>query len=183
MFATSLQEGKLPPDFSATRNESVSVVLHGSVQDETFVAFLERVARQKQQAFHVADLLVLDAVHRGLDIPDDLRNRVTTLLSLGAIERVGRSKLVLARQFYVLKGKPGEYTRRKGLDRETRKQLLIQHIAACAEIGAPLEELAQVLPEASRNELKVLLREIRRDGRAHVRGVKRAARWFGGGGR
>ena len=46
--------------------------------------------------------------------------------------------------------------------------------------GAPFEELAQVLPDATRNELKVLLRELKEAGRAQVRGTTRAARWHSG---
>ena len=93
-----------------------------------------------------------------------------------------RSRLVLSRSFYILKGRPGEYTRRAGLDRNTRKELLLKHIAGSGTTGAPIEELAQVLPDASRNELKVLLRELRKAGRAHTRGMRRAARWHSGGG-
>lgn len=69
-----------------------------------------------------------------------------------------------------------EYTRRAGLDRDTRKEILLKHITRVGEAGAPFEELSQVLPEASRNKLKVLLREIKNAGRAHSRDTTRSAR-------
>ena len=181
MFKACLEEGKLPPDFAGSTPESVSVILNGVVQDEAFVTFLERIATEKQSRFSVMDLVVLDGVHRGVEIPQVMRERLTELVALGAVTRLGRSRLVLARSFYVLKGKPGEYTRRAGLDRNTRKELLIKHIAASGIAGAPIEELAQVLPDANRNELKVQLRELRKAGRAHTRGIRRAARWHVGG--
>lgn len=180
MFMAMLEEGKLPPDFSGSTRDGVTVVLSGTVQDEAFVSFLERLSAERQRRFHVGDLVVLDAIHRGLEVPEPLRGRVAELVAIGAVERVERAKLVLARGFYVLKGKPGEYTRRAGLDRETRKELLLKHITTCGEVGAPFEELAQVLPGANRNELKVLLRELREAGRAHARGTTRAARWHPG---
>jgi ATP-dependent DNA helicase RecG len=180
MFQACLTEGKLPPDFSASTPESVCVVLNGAVQDEAFITFLDRITTEKQSRFSVVDLVVLDAVHRGLPIPEMMRGRLTELVALGAVERLGRSRLVLSRSFYVLKGRSGEYTRRAGLDRNTRKELLLKHIGASGNAGAPIEELAQVLPDASRNELKVLLRELRNAGRAHTRGVRRAARWHAG---
>ncbi|AUX26690.1 hypothetical protein SOCEGT47_072600 [Sorangium cellulosum] len=180
MFAAMLREGKLPPDFTASDDASVSVGLSGVVQDEAFIAFLEKLGEETRRSFHVADLLVLDAVKRGRPVPDPLRGRLSDLVANGAIERVDRTRLVLAKRFYVMKGHPGEYTRRRGLDRETRKELLFQHIQASGEAGAPFEELAQVLPDASRNELKVLLREMREAGRIHARGAKRAARWCPG---
>jgi predicted HTH transcriptional regulator len=180
MFKACLEEGKLPPDFSASAPESVSVVLNGAVQDEAFVTFLERLAAEKQTRFSVADLVALDAIHRGMDVPEAVRDQLTDLVALGAVERISRSKLVLSRSFYQLKGTPGEHTLRTGLDRETRKELLLKHIATTGSDGAPFEELAQVLPAASRNELKVLLRELKEGGRAHTRGTTRGARWHAG---
>ncbi len=177
MFKTAIEEGKLPPDFSSSTPESVNVVLSGTIQDEDFIQFLDHLAAEKQTRFSVADLVVMDAVHRGLEVPEPFRDRLTFLVGLGAVERAGRSRHVLSRGFYVLKGKPGEYTRRADLDRETRKELLLKHIAETGPAGAPFEELAQVLPQASRNEIKVLLRELKDAGRAHARGTTRAARW------
>jgi len=180
MFSAAVSEGKLPPDFSRGDEYLVSVVLHGQVQDEAFLRFLERVAAETQRPLHLDDLLVLDAIHREQDVPSRVKGRAQELLSLGALERVNRKSLVLAKRFYVAKGRPGEYTRRKGLDRETRKALLLRHIRDAGEKGAPLEELAQVLPDASRNELKTLLRELKESSAAHVEGVKRGARWHHG---
>ncbi len=180
MFATAIREGKLPPDFSESDENQVGVILHGTVQDEAFITFLERIAEETQRRFRVRDLFVLDAVHRDRPVPDDLRAHVSELLGAGALEKVERNKLVLSRRFYVLKGQPGEYTRRRGLDRETRKELLFQHVQQSGSPGAPFDELAQVLPGSSRNELKVLLRELKEAGRIHTRGTTRAARWYSG---
>ena len=90
------------------------------------------------------------------------------------------TRLVLSRCLYVIQGRPGEYTRRAGLNREPRKELLLRHIADSADASALFEELSQVLPQASRNELKVLLRELKDAGRAQVKGTTRSARWHVG---
>ena len=177
MFETSVREGKLPPDYNRSDAYHVILRLNGQVQDEAFLRFLDRLGAETQRSFLVDDLLVLDAIHRGVKVPVELKTRVQSLLDLGALERVARNKLVLAKRFYAMKGKAGEYTRRKGLDRDTRKELLKKHIAEASARGAPFDELAQVLPESSRNDLKVLLRELKADGHVHVRGLKRGARW------
>jgi ATP-dependent DNA helicase RecG len=177
MFSAAVSEGKLPPDFSRSDEYLVSVTLHGQVQDEDFLRFLERLGGETQRGLSLDDLIVLDAVHREARLPERVRARIPHLVALGAVERVSKTKLVLSKRFYVSRGRPGEYTRRKGLDRETRKALLVKHIESAGDQGAPLEELSQVLPEASRNELKVLLRELKQEGLAHTRGVKRGARW------
>jgi ATP-dependent DNA helicase RecG len=97
------------------------------------------------------------------------------------IERVGRGRGVrylLSRRFYRFLGQGEVYTRRLGLDRETNKALLLKHIEDSAETGTKLEELQQVLPGLSRNQVQTLLRELKRRGRIRLEGVTRAGRWF-----
>lgn len=63
---------------------------------------------------------------------------VTRLVEMGAIERIGRgrqSRLLLSRRFYSRTGKRGEYTRRRGLDRETNKALLLQRLTSTGAEG------------------------------------------------
>ena len=130
--------------------------------------------------FAVSDLIILDAIHRGVDPPPDAQKRIRGLEEAGALERISRRKLVLSKRFYAFKGKRGEYTRRAGLDRETRKELLLKHIRDNAKSGAPFEDLQQVLPDANRSELKRLLAELRAGNGIHLVGQKRGARWFPG---
>ncbi len=178
MFGAALREGKLPPDFSRSDPYHFSVVLNGKVQDELFLGFLERLSQETQAEIHVEDLLVFDAARRGIPVPLAVRGRVLPLVAMGALEKPGRGKLILSKRFYAYAGKRGEYTRRKGLDRETRKALLLQHIKSRGVSGAPFNELSQVLPQASRNDLKVLLRELKEENRVHSRGTTRAAKWY-----
>lgn len=179
MFSSAVREGKLPPDFGGSDAYQVSVVLHGQVQDERFVGFIERLGNEAQRALSLDDLIALDAVHRDLPIPSRVASRVPVLIEIGAIERVAR-KLLLSRRFYASVGKRGEYTRRRGLDRGASKALLLQHIKTTAAEGSPLAELNQVLPALKPGQVQNLLRELKRDGQAHPIGRTRAARWFPG---
>ena len=43
-----------------------------------------------------------------------------------------------------------------------------------------MEELTQVLPSKSRDQVKRLLQELRLEGRVHARGTRRGARWNAG---
>ena len=72
------------------------------------------------------------------------------------------------------------YTRKRGLDRETNKKLLLRHVEDNQSVGARLEELRQVLPSHSRSQVQVLLRELVKQGALHVHGRTRAARWYPG---
>ena len=101
----------------------------------------------------------------------------------GVVETVGRgrgTKYILSRSLYAAIGSKGAYTRRKGLDRETNKALLLRHVEDNAGSGARMEELMQVLPALPRSQIQVLLRELRADGKVHMVGATRAARWYPG---
>lgn len=181
IYRACIQQGKPLPDFSRTSEHSVWVTLHGQVQDPEFLRFLEAIGSERLATFATEDFLVLDLVHRGQPLPEYLRPRLEPLLDQGVIERIGRGRGVrylLSRRFYRFLGQPGVYTRRRGLDRETNKALLLKHIQDSAAVGATLAELQEVLPGLSRFQIQTLLRELKREGRIRVVGVTKGARWF-----
>jgi len=181
MFEGSIKDGKARPDFAGTDDFQVSVTLTGDVQDPRFLQFLERVGHETLASFTTRDLLVLDCVNCEQPIPEDLHPRVALLLDQGIIERVGRGRgvrYVLSRRFYGFLGKRGAYTRKRGLDRETNKQLLLRHIGDNAEDGSPLRDLLQVQPALTMGHVQSLLRELRREGHIRCVGRTRAARWY-----
>ena len=180
MFEASIREGKLPPDFSRSDGHHVVLRLSGKVQDERFLLFLSRLAAEKQAIFEVEDLVILDAIHRGDPVPSGLRPRIAPLVELGAIERADRKRFVLSKRFYSLAGRPGEYTRQVGLDRDVRMELLFKHIAGGGTAGVAFDELTQVLPGTPPAGIRTLLRDLKLAGRVHVLGRTRAARWAAG---
>jgi len=169
------------PDFARTDDHFVWLTLHGEIQDPEFLRFLEEIGEERTAAFMIEDFLVVDRVHREQSVPDHLRPRIEQLLDQGIIERVGRgrgTRLLLSRRFYRHMGKGGVYTRKRGLDRETNKALVMHHLRDCGEAGCPISELQQVLPAQTRDYLKRLLVELRREERVRLGGQKRAARWY-----
>ncbi len=184
MFEQSISQGKSRPDFTGTDDFHVVVTLNGEVRDPTFVRFMERIGQEAGESFDVHDFLVLDLIHREEPVDDALRPRLGRLVDLGIIERRGRGRAVrhmLSRRFYVLSGKRGSYTRRRGLDWEEHKALLVRHLRDAGEAGSPISELQQVLTSRSREQIRRMLRELRDEGRVQLVGVKRAARWFASG--
>ncbi len=75
-------------------------------------------------------------------------------------------------------GKSATYTRCVGLDRNTNKELLFAHIQKSQQLGAPFYELEQVLPSLTKNQITVLLRQLRDEGKIICRGRAKTARWF-----
>lgn len=183
IFEEAIRRGKLPPDFTGTDGYQVNLTLQGQVQDSAFVLFLEKISKERNVSFSTQDFLILDQVHRGLPVQEKFKPRLSYLVETGVLELTGRgrgARYVLARRFYAMTGRKGVYTRKKGLDRETNKSLLVKHIHDNALVGSKMEEFREVLPSHSRSQIQVLLRELVREDKIHAHGLTRAARWYPG---
>jgi ATP-dependent DNA helicase RecG len=180
MFEECIREGKPVPDFTGTDQYQVAVTLHGTVQDPHFVRYLERIGKERLATFNTHEFLILNLLSRDETIPDQYRERLPYLLDQGVIERISRQKYILSREFYDFSHRRGIYTRKRGLDRETNKALLLKHIEDNQADGSPLQDLLEVLPSLSREQVKTLLRELKAAGKAHTRGATRAGLWYPG---
>lgn len=185
MFESAVRQGKPLPSFEGTSDHEVRLTLDGLVRSPAFVRYMERLGDETLRSFSTHDFLVLDCLHRERPVPDHLKARIPGLIKVGAIESVGRGKgtrYLLSRRLYAALGAKGVYTRKRGLDRETNKALLVKHIEDNRATGSKMEELRQVLPSLARSQIQVLLRELVKDGKVHVQGATRGARWFPGAG-
>ena len=183
MFELSIQESKPTPDFAGTDQYQVVLNLNGEVQDPRFLQFLEKVGRETLELFSTADFLLLDHIHREHRVPDQFQNHLQSLVEKGVVERFGRGrgvKYILSRRYYKMVDEKGAYTRKKGLDRETNKALLLKHIKENRGSGSRLKELMQVLPALTMPQVQTLLRELKSEGEIHKVGSTRAALWYPG---
>ena len=183
MFESAIRQGKALPSFAGTSAHEVRLTLHGAMTSPAFVRFIERLGEEKLKSFSTYDFLVLDYLRRDQAVPDHLKVCLPGLVAAGAVESIGRGRGVrylLARSLYAALGGKGVYTRKKGLDRETNKALLLKHIQDNAATGSQMDEFRQVLPALVRSQIQVLLRELRKDQRVHKVGNTKAARWFPG---
>ncbi len=183
LFRTSVLESKPLPDYHRSDDYEVNLVLAGGIQDEQFLRFLERVGEERLASFSTDDFLLLDAVHNERVLTDHLRRHIPALVEHGVIETKGRgrgARYILSERFYKFAGRPGTYTRRKGLDKETNKLLLLGHIERNKSDGSPLRDLQDVIPSESKHAIQYLLREMRKAGGIHPIGKTRGARWYPG---
>jgi ATP-dependent DNA helicase RecG len=179
MFEQCARESKIPPDFSWTDDYQVFLTLNGKVQDPQFLRFLEKIGRERQVSFDSTDFILLDLINREQKLPQWAKDQVSVLIKSGAVERVAR-KYILSRKFYEFMGKKGVYTRKRGLDRETNKQLLLKHIKDNKNQGSQFRDLKEVLPSLSRDQVKKILAEMKRGKMICVVGKTSAARWYPG---
>ncbi len=120
-------------------------------------------------------------IHRERRVPDQLQNRLQSLVEKGVVERFGRGrgvKYILSRRYYKMIDKKGAYTRKKGLDRETNKALLLKHIEGNRDSGSRLKELMQVLPSLSKDQVQKLVAELKKEGIIYKIGATKAALWY-----
>jgi ATP-dependent DNA helicase RecG len=180
IYRNLIEEGKPVPDFAGTDAYQVSVTLHGEVQNPQFLRFLERVGQEQQASFETADLIVLDRLQREEPVPDPLKPRIHHLLQQGIVERIGRGRgvrYILSKRFYSFLGRSGRYTRAKGLDRNTHKELLLRHIRESEPAGAKMADLQEVLNSLSRRQVQGLVNELREEERVLLVGSNRGGRW------
>ena len=181
MYELCIQESKSTPDFTGSDQYQILLNLDGKVQDPRFLQFLEKVGKETLKLFSTADFLLLDHIHRESKIPEHLKKRLQSLVEMGIVERFGRGrgmKYVLSRRYYQMTGEKGTYTRKKGLDRETNKALLLKHIRENRKTGSRLKELMQVLPALSMPQVQTLLRELKSEGKIYLVGKTRSALWY-----
>jgi ATP-dependent DNA helicase RecG len=178
MFEECIRESKAHPDFTGSDEYQVSVALLGDVQDPRFLRFLEQVSKETQASFSMQDLLVLDWLHREEAVPQEFRDRLTILREQGVVEIVGRgrgTRYILSRRLYGFLDKKGVYTRKRGLDRETNKALLLKHLDNFGKAG--IKEFEEALPGLTRRQIHSLLQGLREVGLIRRVGEKRGSLW------
>jgi len=178
IYESCIRQSKSQPDFRGTDNYQVMMTLNGVVKDPKFIQFFEKVSRVTQITFSTDDFLVADLVHRDQPVPERLQEALKKLLDRGVLERAGRKKLILSRKFYEYLGKKGTYTRKKGLDKEECKALLLKHIRTNKTKGCEKKELLEVLPSKSLSQVSQYLSELRKEGKVDFTGNTKGAKWF-----
>jgi ATP-dependent DNA helicase RecG len=178
IFTLCVKESKPLPDFTHTDDHQVSVTLNGIVQDPAFLRFLSKVGDERQRSFSVEDFLVLDLLRREQPVPDQLTPRLPALRDAGVVELLSRgrgTRYILSKKFYDFSGKRGSYTRKRGLDRETNKELIVQHLKHHRQ--GTILEFEEVLPALTRYQIHSLLKELRRETRVAYVGPKKGGHW------
>lgn len=168
IYEACIRESKPKPDFTRTDPYHVWLTLHGEVQHPEFLPFLEKLGKERLGSFTTQDLLVIDNVFRDESVSECFRGNLSRLIDNGVVEQISRgrgTRYVISRQFYEFLGKRGTYTRKKGLDRDTNKTLLLKHIQDNQAFGSRMKEFCEVLPGHSRNQIQFLLRELVQEGR------------------
>ena len=138
----------------------------------------EKIGEDRLESFSTFDFLIVNALYHENPVSEYLRPRLKRLAEIGVTEHIGRNKYVLSRQLYAAVGKTGVHTRIVGVDWDTNRKLILTHIQKSKDKGTQFKELQQVLPNLSRGEIQVLMRELKASDLIYVVGRTAGARWF-----
>lgn len=176
IFKKSITDGKGTPVLKETSAGFVELIIPAQVKDKNFVYFLEKIAKEKQIQFDfVKDLIFLDAIREN-QFSDDKEKR-NKFLKLGIIEKVGRGrgmKYILSNQFYAFSDRKGEYTRKKWLEKEQQKEVLLRFFKHHKK--GRMRDLREGLFENRLNNRQVLrlLKELEGEDRIYFDGPQRS---------
>jgi ATP-dependent DNA helicase RecG len=178
IWENCIRDNKSLPDFTGSDAYQVLLTISGVVRDTRFIKFIEEATKEQRYSFTLNDLIIINQIYSGKKVTDIAR--ADRLKEHGIIEKVSRKRglYILSKRFYAYLDQKGTYTRKKGLDRETNKALLLKHINDNQREGSRLLDLYQVLPTHNRSQLQVLLRELKDEGKVFVKGKTRNSRWF-----
>ena len=99
-------------------------------------------------------------------------------MQLGIIEQVGRTsgaRYILSHQYYLHEGKSGLYTRLRGLSREHKKELILQHLKKNERGYA--RDFKDAFGELNATDISNLLRELKQNGKIVHEGSRRTGYW------
>ena len=178
IFEESIKEAKELPDFTGTDDHVVHLRLGALITDPAMIRIFKEIGEKTLSSFSTDDFRLVRRVMDGTPIPRSLHSRIGRLVSLGVLERVGRSKLLVSRQYYKAIGKGGTFTRLKGLDNNTNKELLKRHMKDMGNPGLKLRDFQQVLPSIDIRHIQWLLNGLKANGDVYVSGRTSAARWY-----
>lgn len=176
IFETSIRQGKGLPDFNGTNNNTVQINIPAKVKDAEFIKFLEKIVNERQVTFSFDEIYELEKLREKKII--SVLNHKEKFLKLGIIEKVGKTsgtKYILSHRYYSHQEKPGVYTRIKGFNRESKKELILEHIRREGE--GRREDFLDAFPELKPGDIANLLFELKTEGKIKHEGSRRSGHW------
>jgi ATP-dependent DNA helicase RecG len=130
IFIETIKNGKGMPNFDNTDENYVVLNIPAKIKDLNFVYYLEKIAREKQISFNqVKDFLELENI-RDHGISSD-KERIMYFCKNNLVEKIGVGrgvKYVLSKHFYEFIEKRSEYTRKKWLNKDEQKQIILNYL-------------------------------------------------------
>ena len=178
IYEESIKDAKSLPDFDGTNDSRVRLTLGAVMVDDSIIRLLKAIGDKTLSSFATEDFIAVRSALTGERPTAAAKKRVPRLVALGVLERVGRTKVLVARQYYKAIGKGGSFTRLKGLDNDTNKALLKKHMKEMGNPGLRRSDFQFVLPALGIRQIQWLLKAMEANREVYVLGRTSAARWY-----
>ena len=166
MVEKQLSLGKNLPNYDKTDLYHVILELDGTIKDIEFAKYVLRIADKKQKILNDQELIILYSIKDNKKVK---ANQITkNLLELGLIEKIKFGKYILSKQYYDYINRKGEYTRRRGLDKETNKRLILEHLKHYKK--GFISDFIEVLKGIPKPTINKYLSELKKDGKIDLIG-------------
>jgi ATP-dependent DNA helicase RecG len=173
-----VRHGKPLPDYSRSDPHQVWLTLDGTIRDENFLKFLERLGQETLDTLDPHDFLILGLITSRKRLPAELQPHVPWLLEKGILDRTGRGKPILAKRLYSSATAASAKAIERDAVRQRNRVALSDHISKHG--GCSLHEIMAAFPTLTRNQIQSYLKQLRADNLIHPSGPTRSARWFPG---
>ena len=178
IYEESIKDAKSLPDFDGTNDSRVRLTLGAVMVDDSIIRLLKAIGDKTLSSFATEDFIAVRSALMGERPTAAAKKRVPRLVALGVLERVGRTKVLVARQYYKAIGKGGSFTRLKGLDNDTNKALLKKHMKEMGNPGLRRSDFQFVLPALGIRQIQWLLKAMEANREVYALGRTSAARWY-----
>lgn len=175
IYEQTIKEGKGFTSFAGTDKYSVQLTIPAVVKDPEFILYLEKIINQRQINLSFEEIYELEQIHeKGV-----LQNPIfrSKFLEHNLIEKSGSGKgtrYLLSKQFYEYSNQRGEYTKIKGISRDQKKQLILNHLTDFSKVTT--SDLQKAL-EMSQRDVNNLLQELKKKGNIRHNGSRRGGHW------
>ena len=129
IFKNNIMDGKGIPDFNESEPDYVVLNIPSKVQDINFVEYLQKISSEKQITLdEIGDIIFMENIRT--EGKSNNKEKISKFIKLNLIEKVGSGRgvrYILSKEYYGFINKKEEYTRRKWIDKNIQKELLLQY--------------------------------------------------------
>ncbi|MHB8279732.1 MAG: RNA-binding domain-containing protein [Candidatus Humimicrobiaceae bacterium] len=175
IFKNNIMDGKGIPDFNESEPDYVVLNIPSKVQDINFVEYLQKISSEKQITLdEIGDIIFMENIRA--EGKSNNKEKISKFIKLNLIEKVGLGRgvrYILSKEYYGFINKKEEYTRRKWIDKNIQKELLLQYFKDHKK-GKISDFMKLFDNKLNRLQIQKLLSELRSSGLVFFDGKPRS---------
>ena len=179
IFKNNIMDGKGIPDFSDSDTDYVVLNIPSKVQDINFVKYLQKISAEKQITFNeIEDIIFVENIRT--EGKSNNKEKINKFIKLNLIEKIGSGRgvrYILSKDYYGFIDKKEEYTRRKWIDKNIQKELLLQYFKDHKH-GRMSDFLRLFEGKLTRRQIQGLLKILKVEGFIYFDGKPRSVNAF-----